>query len=285
MEGVSCSVFQLLDGQLTWVNQSTFPYDNWQLSLAKWVDSENIQNTPCHLTLGVSFYQLLQVERPSSVPDEELAQALRWTIKDLVSTDGELAVDYFDLPIQGLGAPKVNVVAAQSEKVAELTEGAQVAGLLVQDVNVEELIYCDFFNQDSEPTALLMQEKNSEICMSIVKDGQIYFSRRLRGYEKLSNFSADELRMGLIDNLALEVQRSMDYFESQLRQSPVRKIKLKLDSPETSTICDIVHQSTQVDVSEYKFDIAKSPHLNFNESSYVAIATGYSMRESDNHEN
>ena len=96
--------------------------------------------------------------------------------------------------------------------------------------------------------------------MSIVKDGQLYFSRRLRGYENIKSFSPDELKMGSIDNLTLEVQRSMDYFESQLRQAPIKKIVVSIDSPHIDAICEIMRELTLIYVTplEYNFDIDDS---------------------------
>ena len=51
----------------------------------------------------------------------------------------------------------------------------------------------------------------------------MFFSRRLRGYENLANFSPEELKIGIVDNVSLEIQGSIDYFESQFRQAPIKK--------------------------------------------------------------
>ncbi len=59
--------------------------------------------------------------------------------------------------------------------------------------------------------------------MNIVKRKQLFFSRRLRGYENLANFSPEELKIGIVDNVSLEIQGSIDYFESQFRQAPIKK--------------------------------------------------------------
>jgi len=60
----------------------------------------------------------------------------------------------------------------------------------------------------------------------IVKQGKIFFSRRLRGFAQIATKTADELSFGLIDNLNLEIQRSTDYFERQLKQAPIRSIEV-----------------------------------------------------------
>lgn len=272
--GVKCAVFKSNDAKSECVAYTHFAYEGWQTELADWVKQTNLENTPCYVVLGVSLYQLLQVERPANIPDEELAQALRWSIKDLVPSDSELAVDYFDLPVQTMGAQKVNVVASDYRLISEVAATLQSANLELQTITVEELAYCDFLSNQGEATALLMQEPTREICMSIVKEGQVYFSRRLRGYEKLMSFSKDELTMGLIDNLALEVQRSMDYFESQLKQGAVRKINLKLDSSELPTICELINQFTQVDTSIFELEFDLESSLQGEDISLLPIAAG-----------
>lgn len=255
------------------VSYASFGYDDWQNSLAQWVKQEGFENTPCYVTLGVSLYQLLQVERPANIPDEELSQALRWSIKDLVPSDLDMAIDYFDLPVQTLGPQKVNVVAADYAMVSDTTNSILEAKLELKHIGVEELAYCDLLSEP-DATVLLTQEAGREICMSIVKEGQVYFSRRLRGYEKLKSFSKDELTMGLVDNLALEIQRSMDYFESQLKQGPIRKVKLRLDSDELATISEIIQQFSQVDVSVFEFDLRLTLETEHEAISQLALVSG-----------
>jgi MSHA biogenesis protein MshI len=62
----------------------------------------------------------------------------------------------------------------------------------------------------------------------IVKQGKLYFHRRLRGFSQIAQKTEDELTLTVIDSLALEIQRSSDYFERQLKQAPIRDIKVLL---------------------------------------------------------
>lgn len=65
---------------------------------------------------------------------------------------------------------------------------------------------------------LVMHQPGQDLLIQIVRKGVIYFSRRARGFNRLSDITADELQYDVINNLLLELQRSMDYFESQLKQ-------------------------------------------------------------------
>ncbi|MFB1036942.1 MAG: hypothetical protein QMC38_16535 [Sinobacterium sp.] len=87
--------------------------------------------------------------------------------------------------------------------------------------------------------------------MNIVKRKQLFFSRRLRGYENLANFSPEELKMGIVDNLSLEIQRSMDYFESQLRQAPVKKVYISLNTLHQDPLADLIKQVIFISVEKF----------------------------------
>ena len=122
------SVFQQVQGQLTWVKQQRFNADDWFSQLKTYIEAEHLANTPCHLAFTPSHYQLLQVDRPQ-VPESEIAQALSWSIKDLVAVEGDLVVDFFELPAQAAAADKVNAVALPKTLVQETSKTLLEAGL------------------------------------------------------------------------------------------------------------------------------------------------------------
>jgi MSHA biogenesis protein MshI len=206
--GLTISVFKSSDEQPIWVMQHFISIDQWQSDLDAWVKQNKLNSTPTFVFLATEHYEMVQVDRPS-VADEEIAQALRWSIKDIVAIDGDLVVDYFEVPAQTAGANKVNVVATKSEVIRSVSEGVIKSDLSLKQISVAELAPCDLLADYTEPCVSIVQEAGQDVCLSIVKDGQLYFTRRLRGYENLKSFSPDELKMGSIDNLTLEVQRSM----------------------------------------------------------------------------
>ena len=77
--------------------------------------------------------------------------------------------------------------------------------------------------------------------------------------------------MGVGDTLSVEVQRSMDYFESQLRQAPVRKIYLSLDSPHQGTIAELMTQLTLMPVETYIPAINRADEVAFSTASYASL--------------
>ena len=59
----------------------------------------------------------------------------------------------------------------------------------------------------------------------IVRSRAIWLSRRLRGFVNKANGNVDLSQLS--DTLGLEIQRSMDFYESQLKQPPLKEILFK----------------------------------------------------------
>jgi len=261
---------QTIDGQLTWVKQQKFDWDDWQDSLKNYVAQQGLNNTKCQVTLAISKYQLLQLDKPA-VPNAEINQALQWTVKEQLFSDGELAVDYFDLPAAAANAKKLNVVALGRNEIEALRDGIIEAGLRLVGISIEELTTCNLLPPSDDAAIVLHQNPGEQICLSIVKKGLLYFSRRLRTYENLANFSVQELQMGIADNLALEIQRSMDYFESQLRQAPVKQVYIALDTMHQDALAELIKDVIFINIVRLKPNIACLPSLAQNASFYASL--------------
>jgi MSHA biogenesis protein MshI len=143
--------------------------------------------------------------------------------------------------------------------------------LELQNISAEELVTCNFDMKTDLPVLTLIQDMHNEVCLNIVKDGVLYFSRRLKGFDNLASFSPDELQMGIVDSLCVQIQRSMDYFEAQLRQAPVRQILIKLDTPHLETLKTQIQQAVPATVSLMSVNIDVPEQYNPLGVSYTAI--------------
>ncbi|AQS40428.1 hypothetical protein Sps_05359 [Shewanella psychrophila] len=180
-----------------------------------------------HITLSSSFYQLLIVDKPN-VEADEMAQALLWSVKDMVTQGvSDIHIDYFDSPLAN--SAKLSVVVADKAKLSAMVLAAQEHHMQVLGISIEEMAVTSLFEKDNQARLVLCHAPEQELLLTVVKQGQLYMQRRVRGFNKLDTVSADELAMGMADSLSLELQRSMDYFESQLRQAPVVSIELLIN--------------------------------------------------------
>lgn len=249
------SIFQKKSGNLVWVKQHSLPIVNWAAQLKRYVELHNINRTSCHIVLATNYYQILQVDKPEVEPGE-LPQALIWLVREQVPGTEEIIFDFFDYPGTTTGKERVNVVAVNKKDVLDICKGIRKAELKLTSIGIEELATCDLLPRSDDAVITLFQGQNGQVCLNIVKQGQLYFSRRLRGFENLASFSTDELKMGIGDTLSVEIQRSMDYFESQFRQAPVKKILLAVNAANQPAFAELIEQLTFMPVEIFSPSIA-----------------------------
>jgi MSHA biogenesis protein MshI len=264
------STLQKIKGKVNWVKQYSSPIENWQTTLKTYVENNNLTNTQCNIALSISKYQLLQLDRPA-VEETELNQALQWSVKEQLFSDDELVIDYFDTPAAASNANKLNVIATSKQNVVEIRNGVLQAGLALNIIGVEELATCNLVTPSDDAIITLKQEEGGQLSLNIVKRNELYFSRRLRGYENLANFSQDELKMGVVDNLSLEIQRSMDYFESQLRQAPVKKVYISLNTIHQEALAEFIKQVIYISVEKFIPDVTKDTEMPISPSSLASL--------------
>lgn len=181
------------------------------------------------LVLPLDQYSVFQLERPDELAESELADALRWKLKDLLDySPSEAVCDVFPFPsdaARGRGE-LVNVVAARKTLAAELVNLVNQSGLVLDRIDIAELALRNFAARlDPRGVGVALVHLRERYGQMVVCKGPVlYLSRRL-------DVSSDDLRdasrqENAVQSLALEMQRSLDYFESQLGQVPPRSIHL-----------------------------------------------------------
>ena len=211
------------------------------------VDNKSLSGQ-CYLVLSNAHSQIVQVEKPS-VPDAEMNAALKWQIKDLVSiAPDNMVLDYFDGPTLSGGHEKINVVCAAKNDVIELITTLADDELNLVSITTEEFAFASLLPIQEDAVLLVCQQPNEEVNLLIVKNGQLFFSRRLRGFAQIANKSEDELSMGIIDSLSLEIQRSTDYFERQLKQAPIKAIEILIPVKTEGFLARKLAENTNVEV-------------------------------------
>ena len=94
-------------------------------------------------------YQLLQMV-PPDVPRDEMREAIRWQIGDLIDYPPEEAVvDFFSIPSgnQREQSRSAYVVVAHQDQVAERVAWLRGARLKIRAVDIPELVLCNLLNQ------------------------------------------------------------------------------------------------------------------------------------------
>jgi len=177
--------------------------------------------------LDSSAYRLVLVEAPD-VPPEELRAAVRWRIMDLIDFHVDDAViDVFEMPrhARGGAARMMYAVTAKADTVKQQIELVESAGLDLGVIDIPELTLRNvaaLLETEDRGTALLhLGDRRSTLLL--VRQGVLYLTRHVEtGAVTLGD--AGEMRVDLVAGLALEIRRSLDYFESHYEQNSIPQL-------------------------------------------------------------
>lgn len=223
--------------------------DNQYVQALKQIRDEKELSGVCHVVLSSKQNQLVQIDKPQ-IPAEEIGAALKWQIKDLVSIAPEnMVVDYFDGVKLTMGAEKIHVVCADKNELTDIVAELNKHSVLIKSITIEEFAFVSLCPIQEEPRLLVCQQPNEDVLVLIIKDGSLYFQRRLRGLDQIASKSEDELNLGIIDSLSLEIQRSTDYFERQLKQPPIRNIDILVPMENEAFLARRLAENTHIPVN------------------------------------
>lgn len=273
-ESVLLCALQKKGDELQWVLDASFSHSNWQGQLAEYVQRHKLANTDCYVSLTSHWYQLLQIDKPK-VPEQEAYAAIGWPLKDLLPPNTEYVYDYLNPPAQVAGQAKLSVVAIPHKDITNISKGIYDASLTLKIISIEETATVELTPKSDDAVMSLVQEHGEEIVLNIVKNNELYFTRRLKGFENLGSYSENELSMGITESLCVQIQRSMDYFESQLRQSPVRKVLLKLDTALAEQLATQIQDNMGLPVCPFEPEISCGSGFNFKMASFSCLGAAY----------
>lgn len=192
------------------------------------VEQQQWQGRPCTVVLHPLYYQMLLVEAPS-VPDDEMAAAVRWRVKELLdfSVD-EAAIDFFRLPDDAYRGRKkmLYAIAMRKASLQSLIAPIESGGLAVDNVDIAELAahkHAQRLPKGRGGTAVVHLLEN-EGFINLIDDGNIYLSRNLD--VGLAQLQEPAGRAATLEALLLEIQRSLDFYESQLGKGIIADLYL-----------------------------------------------------------
>ena len=217
--------------------------------LASLAREYKLGKAPCNAVMEPLTYSLLLIEAPA-VPAAELPAAARWRIKDLITFPPDQAiVEVFDLPAQPPGrARTVYVVAARTDTIQGYIKQLHDADLKLAVIDIPELALRNIaalLAEDARGLALLhLAQHGGHIILT--RQSALYLARSIEtGSAKLMshlsqgsparsdgfNEPTPELKQAL-DGIILEIQRSLDYYESHYAQPAITQLVITPMEPE-----------------------------------------------------
>lgn len=227
-------------------------FDGWGSAIASLVTKHKLKGAQCQLVLSNSYYQKYTIDKPQ-VPEKELRDAIPWALKDIINDPiHEIVNDYYNAPALPNTSEKLNVITSKRSLINELVTICKDSNLSLHGISIEEMALCNLFDKGDEDSILLSIEAGSELSLLAISDSKLLFQRRLRGFNELSTISDDELDQLVIDNLSLELQRSLDYLVSQLKQTEIKRVIISSPSTALATICSALNQTLSLNVLPFE---------------------------------
>ena len=173
---------------------------------------------PVNLVLAPELYTTSLVAKPD-VPQDEVVEAAKWVIQEQIDYPvDEAVIDTFPVPDAARDSDSIFVVSMPKARLSALIESAQASQVSVGSVDVSEMAIRNLcwhsFPMADQSVALLRLTGNSGL-ITVSRGDELYVARRILGVPEEFNEGALE---SFKEQLLLQVQRSLDYYESAMGQ-------------------------------------------------------------------
>jgi MSHA biogenesis protein MshI len=208
-----------------------------------------LKNTPCSFVLDFNDYQLQQIEKPN-VPINELKQAASWKVKELIDYPVEQATfNLVDIPTDPANNKRQQYmfsVSAKNQFIGELSNQLIDAGINLKAIDARVMAQRNL--------AQLLEEPNRGIAMlsfnhcggllTFTSGGELFHTRLLE--------TVGERNKNTFDSISLELQRSLDHFDSQFPYVTINKIMI---APFESRDAFCAHLRNYINIAVVSFEL------------------------------
>jgi MSHA biogenesis protein MshI len=219
--------------------------------LTKYIKEKSLKSRPCVVVLEDTQYNLFQMPLPP-VQESELTSALRWSVRDLIAYPVDQAVvDVFRVPVQQHREAKVYVVVTPKDEIQKIVDFIHKTGLTLSAIDIEELSLGNIIEQmDGQARGIAVihfgQQHGS---ISLFSDSALYLSRRIdTGLLRLEEMQSQGAAEQIYESIILELQRSLDFYESEYARPPISKLVVAPRHPLLQGFCDYVSAQTGLSI-------------------------------------
>jgi MSHA biogenesis protein MshI len=234
-----------------------------QKIIESFVNEHQLKGQPCTLVLHPRCYQLLLTDKPE-VEDDEVAGALPWKVKDLLHYPLEdVLLQHFMLPEDAFSRRQqmLYVVAVPKAALDQMADMIEAADLHLDSVDVTELVLSGGVIGRREPQkntgVLYVDSRQGVLCLG--QKHSLYLSRGVdTGMDtlvpSLKQADTGSLSASPKDAFLLDVQRSLDYYESQQGKGPVVELCCLPTGVNQERIISFLKENLTPDIQPLSFD-------------------------------
>lgn len=212
----------------------------------EFIEKHQLHGCDTSLVLRASEYRMFFLDAPK-VPEAERSMAARFLIKDLINYPMEdAAIDVFEVPYREGAPSKVYVVAMPMARVQELNAMIESFGLTPLSISISELALNALTRASAEADAgiAFMYKDSESLHISLSKAGVLRMVRDIGPVSILENSEQHE-------RLGLEIQRSLDFYQSQLAEMPPVKLYVTPRIASFESAMSVLQASLTIPVSAF----------------------------------
>lgn len=189
------------------------------------IEDFELENVRTGIVINNNKTESAQIEL-SELPVADISASLPWQVKELISIPPQdMICDYIEMNIQPLGqTSKAQVMATSRAYLDSIIQPFHKSNAEILVITTEQFVLAKMQSSVDTAQLLFVQHKGTDAILLILKNQQICFARKIRGADTVINMSPEQILNGGSDTIAIEIQRSMDYYESQLKQPPIKNV-------------------------------------------------------------
>ncbi|PSW94031.1 hypothetical protein [Photobacterium iliopiscarium] len=214
----------------------------WQSAIEILITKHQLTGSQIVIVLGRGLYQSLLIDKPN-LSDDELVLALPYLVKDLVNeSPDDIVADGFN----SLNNDRIQVFVTARQQVNQIVLACQAVGCSISCMTVESVVWCEF-TAPNLSQLVVHRYGNGNLQLTAFSQHKLFFQRQLRGFDApLVTASNSDVQVLQLDNLALELQRSLDFLSAQLRNNPISQLLISCDNDDNQQLAVALNERLNV---------------------------------------
>jgi len=218
--------------------------------LQQLLNENDIPKGRANIVLSVEDHTIHKLARPA-VEEEELNQSVKWMLKDRLSHGVDDAIiEVISYPEGCQFDDQIMAVEVSRKKIANYIKIVEDAGLELGAIDIAELVLGDLLQNypGIEKGLALVLDHEEGATLLVYRGEYLYLIRKLTDIHDFISCLPTEGNMVMADALLLEVQRTLDYYDAQMRQPPLSGVLLAPSFADISTLAEYLDKNLSTNV-------------------------------------
>lgn len=244
---------------------SAFRQSAAQGDLHELLRREQLTDARLAICLDRSRFNLSLLEAPA-VEAAEIAQALSWKVKDLIDFPlDKLVLDYVDVPTTKSSGAMVYAVTSHEAGIREIVDEVNAGKGLLERIDIPALALQNLASRVSfaDEGIALLNLTHRDSLLTLGRGEKLYLSRGVGAHSSnLRNVQMEAenlLATPAPDDLLLDIQRSLDYYDSFFVDPPIRHLIIPTVESLYDDLIDYLDQRLAINVRRLSLDEVMIP--------------------------